>query len=399
MRDGASSAENARSRIAYLDGLRAVAVLSVVVFHAAKWFPTLPRGVAQHVLYEGAHGVDLFFVLSGFCLSYPTLHAARRDGAVAFDVVRYWAHRLVRIIPPFYGALALFAVCGLGVEAGRLATPAPAWVAPSSPLDIIRQAFFVSGLGPWTNGSFWSLALEFRWYFVFPLLLWLWVRSPRAFVIIGLASFALYQFSSLKTWDFDTLPAFMLGIVAADLYVRGDRSWRWALPGFVCAVIVAVAVEPRAAEAFAYQPQTGWQLASFFFVAAAGSLAPLRRVLSLRPLVFIGLISYSVYLTHEPVIAFLQSDVAVGPIPAALLAVAVGYAFWLVLERSTTQGTMRASLTPTASSALTRVFAWLELPPALALPSHPSSPTPVSASTNATSEEGARVALTAGDRP
>ena len=99
-----------KQRIAYIDGLRAVAILSVVVHHTAKYNPSLALGALRHTLLEGAHGVDLFFVLSGFCLSYPAL-AALRDGSTGrFDAVRYWARRLVRILPPFWIALALFAI-------------------------------------------------------------------------------------------------------------------------------------------------------------------------------------------------------------------------------------------------------------------------------------------------
>src|SRR5690242_19069564 len=60
-----------RHRIAYVDGLRAVAVLLVVAFHAAKYSGMSPAGPMASLLRAGSHGVDLFFVLSGFCLSYP----------------------------------------------------------------------------------------------------------------------------------------------------------------------------------------------------------------------------------------------------------------------------------------------------------------------------------------
>ncbi|MGZ3506238.1 MAG: acyltransferase family protein [Vulcanimicrobiaceae bacterium] len=71
---------NARKRIAYIDGLRAVAVLSVVTYHAGKYAPASFVSLASPlsvVLRQCYHGVDLFFVISGFCLAYPTLARLR----------------------------------------------------------------------------------------------------------------------------------------------------------------------------------------------------------------------------------------------------------------------------------------------------------------------------------
>src|SRR5579863_4286793 len=231
-----------RQRIAYIDGLRAVAVLSVVIHHTAKYNPSLAIGTLRHVLLEGAHGVDLFFVLSGFCLSYPTLAALRSTGTGRFDAVRYWARRLVRILPPFWIALAVFAIGATTLSVAGYVPPPPAWVAPSSVLDALRQALLLDPTTVWANGSFWSLAIELRWYFVLPALLALWIRAPRAFLAAGVASFAAFHFTRLAAWDFATLPAFMLGIVAADVHLRSKDAWRWAAPAFVASLAAAVAL-------------------------------------------------------------------------------------------------------------------------------------------------------------
>src|SRR5271163_4433651 len=80
-----------------IDGLRAVAVLGVIAYHANF----LPGSV-------GARGVDLFFVISGLCLSLPVL---RRAGD--FQRTRFWINRCWRIVPPYWAALALFALLSL----------------------------------------------------------------------------------------------------------------------------------------------------------------------------------------------------------------------------------------------------------------------------------------------
>lgn len=353
-------------RIEYVDGLRAVAVLLVVMFHAAKWDGSLGRGPLEHIFYEGAHGVDLFFVLSGFCLAYPTLRKIRAGEPTGFDIARYWAHRLTRILPPFYVALVLLASGGAVLTHFALSTPAPAWVAPTSLVDVLRQMLFLDSAGSWTNGSFWSLAVEFRWYFFFPFALWLWVRSPRAFLVTAVASLAAYHFTLLKAWDFATLPAFMLGIVAADLGLRRLASWRWALPALLVCIGASVVMEPRVPEAFAYQPQTGWQLASFFFVATVSSVPALRAILAVRPLVAVGLASYSVYLMHEPVIAWIESNATVGPIVAAIAAIAIGMSLWVLFERSTTQGDIRRRLLPRLDIIVRGALRWFGLPESIA---------------------------------
>lgn len=71
-----------RSRVGYVDGLRAIAVLGVVASHSWPWF------------HYGQRGVDLFFVLSGFSLSYPTLLQLHSEGLANFDVAAFAARRL-----------------------------------------------------------------------------------------------------------------------------------------------------------------------------------------------------------------------------------------------------------------------------------------------------------------
>ncbi|TAM76122.1 acyltransferase [bacterium] len=97
-------------RIKYIDGLRALAVLSVVVFHAAKYDPGITHAsssLASFLLRQGCRGVDLFFVISGFCLAYPTLARLHERNEATLDIVRYSARRLARIVPPYYAAILL----------------------------------------------------------------------------------------------------------------------------------------------------------------------------------------------------------------------------------------------------------------------------------------------------
>lgn len=328
-------------RIAYVDGLRAVAVLTVVIHHVAKYNSSLAAGPLQHGLLEGAHGVDLFFVISGFCLSYPVLASMRSSGSTAFEVAHYGARRLVRIIPPYYAAIAFCGLLLLLAGWYKLHLAPDMAGAHINVTEILKQMLFLDWRPQFVNGSFWSLAVEFRWYFLFPLLLALWVRSTRAFVLVAVAAFLAGNFTRAAGYDLAILPAFMLGIVAAELEVRCWSRTRLTALLFALALCMALVLEPRDNAEFFRQNQVAWQLAAFFFVVAAGCVAPLRAALSIRPLVAVGLASYSIYLVHEPIIGLIESNTSWGWALAFAAAVGCGFAFWFVFERPFVQTTLK----------------------------------------------------------
>ncbi|MFY9718427.1 MAG: acyltransferase [Candidatus Cybelea sp.] len=318
-----------RHRVHYLDGLRAIAVLLVVVHHAVQAANT--PGPLARFLSHGNHGVDLFFVLSGFCLSYPTLAKLRRDKQTSFGVARYAAHRVVRIVPPYWLAIVVTLLFSFVIT--RLGYPLPRSYGHFTTLSVAQQAFFMDQSmyqhAQFLSAPFWTLPVEFRWYFLFPIVLWLWTKSPKAFALIGIAAFV-----SLVTMagsiDATYLPAFLLGIVAADVHVKQVRFGWWpfaiVIPVILYAMVTPVMAEdPRDVIAI-------WYLAAFAFVIAAGELPWMTRVLSVRALTAVGLASYSIYLIHDPVLTF-ACDRGVHPALAALLSVAAGFAFWWFAER------------------------------------------------------------------
>jgi peptidoglycan/LPS O-acetylase OafA/YrhL len=366
-------------RVAYVDGLRALAALMVLADHAVG-HTTLPSAgwtPLAHALREGAHGVDLFFVLSGFCLSYPLLHRLRTAGIAAFELPRYAAKRIVRIVPPYYAALVLFLVAAAALTFAHVPLPAGMNTLPLSGWDVLKQALFLDWHTNFLNASFWTLAVEFRWYFVFPIALLLWIRAPRVFLAIAAGSAILYTFTRLHVPDVGVLLPFLLGIVAADFYARGRKLERgfWLLvPAFI---VVGVLAEPfvwmpspyGVENATFVQTSPAWQIAMFAFVVLAGNIGWLRSVLSVRPLVAIGTASYSIYLVHEPVASFFQEHV-LWPGPWRLIgaygtAVLAGLVFWFLFERIWMYGTVKARsiamLTPRFASAMR----WFGIPPAL----------------------------------
>lgn len=360
-----------KSRIAYIDGLRAVAVLLVVLDHAMQHGLSSGAGspseaVLRRVFAEGSHGVDLFFVLSGFCLAHPTLSALRNGGSATFDACSYFAKRIVRIVPPYYAAIAvILALGGAGI---------------ASIGDLVKQALFLDRGTTFINGSFWTLCIEFRWYFIFPLALTLWVRNARAFLAAASALTAMFWFTRAHDVDLGTLLPFMLGIVAADLSLRPggahERLSKYLLLGGVLLGIVLERVTSMPTQfgieqmsAF-IQTNAGWQIAMFGLVLAAGSNAALRTLLSARLLVAVGAASYSIYLVHEPVVALV--DARVGGVAAqctlsAVAAVLAGTVFWVAFERPWTHGVLKRRALNAVRAAVSPIFVWLRLPSRVAL--------------------------------
>ncbi len=291
-------------RIGYIDGLRAVAVLLVVASHGLGWLP-----LGQSL------GVTLFFVISGFCLSYPTLAKLQSSGNANYDVYSYGARRIVRIVPPYWIAIALLFVSSFFLVG----------ITHVSPVDALRQALFLDQGTKLLAGPFWSLPVEFRWYFIFPIALWLWVKSPKALVTVAVLAAVASEVTRATSVDLLVLPAFLLGIVAAHVRLHGHRLAPLALPA--CGVMAVLAYLKTG-----FLPSPLWELSIFLFVVACGALVWCRVALSFKVLTAIGLASYSIYLIHAPIILISEAH-GVSPTIAMVLGVAGGFIFWFFAER------------------------------------------------------------------
>ena len=361
------------NRIAYIDGLRAVAVASVVAFHAAKYNPAIagdPSSLLGLALRHGSHGVDLFFVLSGFCLSYPTLRRLYGGATVTFDVARFTARRIIRITGPYYCTIVVLLVLASGLHALGIGLPQSMPQTGFSAGDVIEQALFFDHGVRFLNGSFWTLAVEFRWYFAFPLVLWLWTVSPRAFALVAIAGLVAYT-AGARVVDFLTLPAFMLGIVAAAVALRRPAAARFAWPALLGLVTLGVATSGSDVAPWVWTTTPVWQLAAFARVVAAGATPRLSRLLAVRPLAAVGAASYGIYLIHEPVIAFVERHAPQAGAPLALAAmlcgIAVGLAFSKVAERPFVASPLRDRLVGALERTLSRWLRALHIAPGVPL--------------------------------
>jgi peptidoglycan/LPS O-acetylase OafA/YrhL len=346
------------ARVHWLDGVRGVAATFVVVHHmwSAVWPTTAPVNLGPWwlgwLLY-GHMAVATFIVVSGFSLALAPM---RNGGTLSGGVRRFLRRRAWRILPAYFAALVLSILISAVLLEPEL-----------SPSEIART-FGVYGLllqdafgSPNPNFALWSIAVEWQIYFVFPLILLIGRRTSIVtavtitFVVVILAHAAAALGGPLdKIYGLTPqfLALFALGVLAVWLG-RGDRaeSMRRPLAGVVIVafggfVVLAVTQgsEWMAARFFWMDLLFGVGMAALLTLMYAGALAPLRRVLASRLLMWLGLFSYSLYLIHEPLTRVFQkyvfgpmdlSPVATYGVSLALglpLILALAYGFHLVFE-------------------------------------------------------------------
>ena len=301
-------------RLSGLDGVRAVAALFVVENHVfLRAFPGYPVDHAPWWAAEFIYGrfaVVVFIVLSGFCLAAgPALAGWRLDGIREFARRRAW-----RILPAYWAALAFSFAMTLYVVAQ------PGWPLPT------RRSLFVNGalvqdaiLVPSPNRAFWSIAVEAQLYVIFPLLILVARRlhpaAMLAAVVVPVLGLGLLAHGGdagaarvVLQYTPDLAVLFALGVAAAGLLPVVERTSR---PWLRIALLLA-------GPAFALLAMAGstWTLDHLFWVdltlgpaiacvllaVATGQAGRPGRLLDSRPLRRLGSVSYSLYLTHGPIV-------------------------------------------------------------------------------------------------
>ncbi len=327
-----------------LDGLRAVAVSAVIAFHLAR--PVFPGGYL---------GVDIFFVLSGYLI---TSIIWREILLGQFSVVNFYNRRIRRIMPALLLVVVVTAVVSIFV------------LLPSDFVGFGRSVFatlaFVANVYFWRDADYfsrlaeekpmlhlWSLGVEEQFYLLFPLLLVLLARiiRMRAFTVIALLVIASLagNFFALRVGG--ALPAF---------YLLPTRAWELGAGALLALAPSAPARSPAVATILGLVGSalvilglvTGQSLFSagvpdalaavagtvLIVWAGHGERGVVGRVLSSPGLVFVGLISYSLYLWHWPVIVlikyFLIRDLNLLEVSAAVaLMVSCATLSWRYVER------------------------------------------------------------------
>lgn len=318
---------DARPRYNYVEGLRALACLTVVLNHAvAEAFPVLYRVEIPSMLAFlklwfafGHHAVTAFIVVSGFCLGLP-LAGGDFSKPVAFG--QFMARRIARIIPPYYAALIIsLLVCftmfkyPTGMHFDFSSHPRPTDIAAH--FLLIQNVF---GTGQ-INYSLWSIATELHIYLLFPFLVALLRKRLGWLIAIGIAVLA-YVISFLATDSrldraaIHFVGAFICGMGASWVTKSGHQvamrlrtfaGWPFIFVGGLGGVVLWTKVLPFARYQEMQLPHDAVVMVaiSALLIACVNTKSLFRTVLEWQPFVWIGERSYSLYLLHVPIQAAL----------------------------------------------------------------------------------------------
>ena len=357
-----------RTYYPHVEGLRGIAALYVFVFHVwqtgiadagATLRVLLPATVPW--LQFGHYAVSAFIVISGYCLGLPV---AQKPEA-AFDARRFARRRARRLGPAYVLALAL-SVAPFLVAASLLGKHPPLWhVGAALAAHLLLVHNLIPPLAEYLNGPMWSIALECQIYVVFALLLVpVWKRAGRwaqlaLALVVGLAPHVfLHGRADYTMWWL--LALFAMGVVAADVTARGGlhgRAWRAVALLAAGAALIAILRHGQGAPDDAlWAPDLVVGVAvALLFATSSDDRPPLTaRLLALRPIVFLGTFSYSLYLVHGPPVILAGAwlgHIHAGVAASALLyaglipaVVAFAYGFSLLAERPFLSPAFRAAI-------------------------------------------------------
>lgn len=305
-------------RLEYIDGLRALCALWVVVHHAVE--SSVPEvtlrtpiiGPIVASLFFGQFPVMFFLLLSGFCLYFPCVRKNPDNPVLSLAFVPYLRRRFNRIAPPYFFAGVLCLLLGtwpamrshgweetLRVDAGT----------------IVSHLLFVHNLFPqWSakiDYPMWSIGLEWQLYLFFPLLVWAfrrsngWVATIATLVVATIIRASWRQLpvpwnTVMRDGPLAYLMIFAAGMVAAALTVKRVRpapSWLLGTGGALC----LLGVRFSSGNGLAHDLLAA-TAAFLVLLAAADPMGRLSRFLSTPWLVWLGVFSYSIYLVHAPLV-------------------------------------------------------------------------------------------------
>ncbi len=315
-------------RIGALTTTRAVAALMVVIFHYGC--NVFPFNLQEHFFRQGNIAVGYFFVLSGF-----VLYLSYADKGVTYK--DFIVRRLARIWPLYVFAILLASVYPLYKYYIESLQPEPHF-GMSLFLNITLLQAYIPGYALTVNSPGWSLSVEMFFYLLFPLLLYFGKKKAKVFLVVTIIVYILSQLAHIylikslqpqyPSPQHDLvyyqpvfhLSQFMIGMCGA-MFLKKEKLNHAGLLSLMYAVLVVVCINNAPAGISLHNG-----LLAPLFLMLILSIASLQQtVLTWRPLVFLGEISFGIYILQEPLhFYFMKWNMAWGHLQEA-------YAFYLYL--------------------------------------------------------------------
>jgi peptidoglycan/LPS O-acetylase OafA/YrhL len=301
-----------KRRLVFIDALRALAIIAVFYVHGRAFWVSSDDAhglslILDRIAAQGSAGVDLFIVLSGFCMAYPLTRGGH--GLLAtVGPLRFLKRRAIRLFPAYYTTLVLLVIMLQFPSTQRLLVDRTI-----TGTDVIATALFVQPFDNSTlsaiNGPLWSISLEVCLYLLFPLTLWLlrrfgWIPLIVVSVVAGVVwlTFAVHlEEGAAVYWLPGHYFEFVLGMAVAFL-VCNPRPRQTFIAALAFPISIAVG---GAGTIVAYDAARvlGWGAASaaLTLLAARSDRNAATRNL-VRLMAPLGVVSYSFYLLHQPAI-------------------------------------------------------------------------------------------------
>ena len=283
-----------------IDGIRAIAVMSVILFHFQ--IPGFTGGFV---------GVDIFFVISGFLIGSILWNEYERTGTIS--LVRFYVRRFRRLAPAYFVVAFATLVVGIWVmlplEFYEFSKSLVAATVYLSNIHFYRKTgYFEAAAEERFMLHTWSLAVEEQFYVFLPLLLLLIGRFRRSRIAVIWLVAVVSLIACVWTTYRDHAAAFYLfpfrawellaGVLMAIHAVRTEKAiWSWAGLGLVITSLLLIPSGQDFPGVLVIPPVLGTVL----LIMNGQQDNPVNRLLSSRPFVFVGLLSYSLYLWHWPV--------------------------------------------------------------------------------------------------